>query len=125
MTTDSIPQTTPAVPAPVAPGIPDTVARLRETFATGRTRSVEWRKQQLKALERMMAENEAAIAEALAQDHGRRAFEAWMTDVAPLPRRPATPPRTSASGCGASTGCSRCRSCPAAAGSSTSRTAPC
>ena len=33
MTTDSIPQTTPAVPAPVAPDIPGTVARLRETFA--------------------------------------------------------------------------------------------
>ena len=84
MTTDSIPQTTPAVPAPVAPGIPDTVARLRKTFASGRTRSVEWRKQQLKALETMMVENEAAIVEALAQDHGRGAFESWMTDVAPV-----------------------------------------
>ena len=84
MTTDSIPQTAPAVPAPVAPGIPDTVARLRKTFASGRTRSVEWRKQQLKALETMMVENEAAIVEALAQDHGRGAFESWMTDVAPV-----------------------------------------
>jgi aldehyde dehydrogenase (NAD+) len=84
MTTDSIPQTTPAVPAPVAPGIPDTVARLRQTFATGRTRSVEWRKQQLKAIEKMMTENEAAIIEALAADHGRGAFESWMTDVAPV-----------------------------------------
>ena len=69
-----------AVPAPVAPDIPETVARLRKTFATGRTRSVEWRKQQLKALERMMAENEAAICEALAEDHGRGPFESWMTD---------------------------------------------
>ena len=45
--------------APVAPGIPDTVARLRATYATGRTRTLEWRKQQLKALETMMVENEA------------------------------------------------------------------
>ena len=57
MTTDSIPQTAPAVPAPVAPDIPETVGRLRATFATGRTRSVEWRKQQLLALEKMMVDN--------------------------------------------------------------------
>ena len=54
MTADSIPQTAPPVPAPVAPDIPATVARLRATFATGRTRPVEWRKQQLKALAAMM-----------------------------------------------------------------------
>lgn len=35
MTTDSIPRAAPAVPAPVAPDIPETVARLRATFATG------------------------------------------------------------------------------------------
>jgi aldehyde dehydrogenase (NAD+) len=83
MTTDSIHQAAPAVPAPVAPGIPDTVARLRKTFATGRTRSVEWRKQQLKAIEKMMAENEGAIAAALEKDLGRKPFEAWLADIAP------------------------------------------
>ena len=31
--------------------IPATVRRLRETFQTGRTRSIDWRKQQLRALE--------------------------------------------------------------------------
>jgi aldehyde dehydrogenase (NAD+) len=81
MTTDSIPQSAPAVPAPVASDIPATVARLRETFATGRTRSIEWRKQQLKALERMMVENEAAVAAALEQDLGRNRFEAWLADI--------------------------------------------
>jgi len=84
MTTDSIPHAAPAVPAPVAPGIPETVSRLRATFATGRTRGVEWRKQQLKALEALMTENEAAILEAVAEDHGRAPFETWMTDVAPV-----------------------------------------
>ncbi|HEX7429931.1 MAG TPA: aldehyde dehydrogenase family protein, partial [Mycobacterium sp.] len=81
MTTDSIPQTTPAVPAPVAPDVPGTVARLRETFLSGRTRSIEWRKQQLRALEKLMAENEPAIAEALATDLGRKPFEAWLADI--------------------------------------------
>ena len=34
--------------------IPAIVRRLRETFATGRTRSIDWRKQQLRALEQLM-----------------------------------------------------------------------
>ena len=42
--------------------IPTIVRRLRQTFATGRTRSIEWRKEQLRALERLISENEAAIA---------------------------------------------------------------
>jgi aldehyde dehydrogenase (NAD+) len=82
MTTDSMHQAAPAVPAPTAPDIPGTVARLRETFATGRTRSIAWRKQQLKALERMMVDNEAAVAAALEQDLGRNRFEAWLADIA-------------------------------------------
>ncbi|AFM14921.1 NAD-dependent aldehyde dehydrogenase [Mycolicibacterium chubuense NBB4] len=73
--------------APVAVGdhaqdIPAIVRRLRDTFATGRTRSVEWRKQQLKAMERMVLENEAAIAAALEEDLGRKPFEAWLADIA-------------------------------------------
>ncbi len=62
--------------------IPGTVRRLRETFKTGRTRSLEWRKQQLRALERLMLENEPAIAAALEQDLGRKPFEAWLADIA-------------------------------------------
>jgi aldehyde dehydrogenase (NAD+) len=81
MTTDSIPQTTPAVPAPVVTNVAETVARLRQTFDTGRTRNIEWRKQQLRALEKLMAENEPAIAEALATDLGRKPFEAWLADI--------------------------------------------
>ena len=55
---------------------------MRDTFATGRTRSLDWRKQQLRALEKMMVENEAAIADALEQDLGRKPFEAWLADIA-------------------------------------------
>lgn len=78
MTTESV-----APPAQATqPDIPATVRRLRETFASGRTRSLGWRKQQLLALEKMMVENETAIAAALEQDLGRKPFEAWLADIA-------------------------------------------
>jgi len=62
--------------------IPKIVAGLRQTFATGKTRSVEWRRAQLRALEKMIAENEPAIADALAKDLDRSPFEAWLADAA-------------------------------------------
>jgi aldehyde dehydrogenase (NAD+) len=68
--------------AVTSPDAAKTVARLRETFATGKTRPVEWRREQLRNLERMMAENEAKIADALAEDLCRKPFEAWMADTA-------------------------------------------
>ncbi len=79
MTTESV---APATAATTTPDIPSTVRRLRETFASGRTRSVEWRKQQLQALEKMMVDNEGAVMEALEKDLGRSPFEAWMADIA-------------------------------------------
>jgi aldehyde dehydrogenase (NAD+) len=79
MTTESVAPE--AVAAPTV-DIPATVRRLRETFASGRTRSIDWRKQQLRALERLMNENEPAIAAALEQDLGRKPFEAWLADIA-------------------------------------------
>src|ERR1700712_3591064 len=78
--TDKVTAPPPAVAQAV--DIPAVVARLRATYATGRTRDVAWRKQQLQALERMVTENETAIAEALAQDVGRQPFEAWLADIA-------------------------------------------
>jgi len=62
MTTESVAPE--AVHTPTV-DIPATVRRLRETFASGRTRSIDWRKQQLRALERLMLENEPAVAAAL------------------------------------------------------------
>ena len=70
-----------ATGAPIV-DIPATVRRLRETFASGRTRSIDWRKHQLRALEQMMVENEPAVAAALEQDLGRKPFEAWLADIA-------------------------------------------
>jgi aldehyde dehydrogenase (NAD+) len=79
MTTESA---APAAATTSKPDIAGTVKHLRETFATGRTRSVDWRKQQLQALEKLVEENEPAIAAALEQDLGRKPFEAWLADIA-------------------------------------------
>src|SRR6201997_2349431 len=59
-----------------------TVARLRQTFATGRTRDIEWRKAQLLQLQKLTEENEAAIAAALADDLDRNPFESFIADIA-------------------------------------------
>jgi aldehyde dehydrogenase (NAD+) len=55
---------------------------LRRVFATGRTRPLEWRLEQLRGIERLVDEREADIAAALAADLGRSAAEAWLGDVA-------------------------------------------
>ncbi|HZU46036.1 MAG TPA: aldehyde dehydrogenase family protein [Mycobacterium sp.] len=81
MTTHAAANTT-DTSAPVASDIQHTVERLRKTFATGRTRGLEWRRTQLRAIEKMMAENEAKIAEALHADLCRKPFEAWLADTA-------------------------------------------
>ena len=69
-------------PSQATEDIPSVVRRLRDTFKTGRTKSIDWRRQQLKAMERLALENEQAIAAALEQDLGRKPFEAWLADIA-------------------------------------------
>jgi len=75
MTTESL-----STAADTAADIPAIVAGLRTTYATGRTRDLQWRKRQLLALARAMEENETAIAKALEHDLGRKPFEAWLAD---------------------------------------------
>ena len=58
------------------------LAQVRTVFNAGRTRSVAWREEQLRAIERMCEEREAEISEALIRDLGRSAFEAWLGDIA-------------------------------------------
>ncbi|ORB75133.1 aldehyde dehydrogenase family protein [Mycobacterium scrofulaceum] len=84
MTTESVtPKASVANGAASAPAnIPATVERLRKTYATGRTRDVEWRRRQLLQLAKLMEENEAAIAAALAEDLDRSPFEAFIADIA-------------------------------------------
>jgi aldehyde dehydrogenase (NAD+) len=82
MTTESVAPKTQESERETSTGVAETVARLRKTFASGRTRSVEWRKQQLLALQALMEENEDAVTKALAEDLDRNAAEAFIADVA-------------------------------------------
>ncbi|MEU6814359.1 aldehyde dehydrogenase family protein [Streptomyces sp. NPDC046860] len=59
----------------------DTVARLRDTFRTGRTKSVEWREEQLRRLRAMLTEHGADLAAALHADLGKSATEAHRTEI--------------------------------------------
>lgn len=59
-----------------------TVNRLRATFATGRTRPLEWRRRQLRGIQRLLKERESDIAAALAADLGRNPHDSWFGDVA-------------------------------------------
>ena len=64
--------------------IPAVVARLRETFRSGRTRPLEWRLGQLEALERLLTERERDFVAAVVADLGRNEVDAWLADVAPV-----------------------------------------
>jgi aldehyde dehydrogenase (NAD+) len=70
------------VHAPETTGSADLLADLRRVFGTGRTRVLEWRLEQLRAIERFLDEREPEIAAALAEDLGRSPVEAWLGDVA-------------------------------------------
>ncbi|WP_405551520.1 aldehyde dehydrogenase family protein [Streptomyces sp. NBC_01171] len=59
----------------------DTVARLRRTFRTGRTKSVEWRTEQLRRLRAMLTEHGDDLATALHADLGKSATEAHRTEI--------------------------------------------
>ena len=63
-------------------GSASVLADLRQVFATGRARALEWRLEQLRGIERFVEERESEIAEALAEDLGRSPVEAWLGDVA-------------------------------------------
>lgn len=59
----------------------DTVARLRATFRTGRTKPVEWRTTQLRRLRDLLTEHGDDLAAALHADLGKSAAEAQRTEI--------------------------------------------
>jgi aldehyde dehydrogenase (NAD+) len=61
--------------------IPAAVERLRQTFDSGKTKSLEWRRQQLAEIERLLRDHEGTFAEALKADLGKCRFEAVLTEV--------------------------------------------
>ena len=67
--------------AELSAGAGRVVGRLRSTFASGRTRPVEWRLEQLEGLGRMLVEGEDELVAALREDLGKPALEAWSADL--------------------------------------------
>ena len=62
-------------------GVAKTVAMLRDTFDSGKTRPAAWRKTQLKALRQLLTEGQDEIAEAMRHDLGKAPAEGWVTEV--------------------------------------------
>merc|ERR1712141_958333 len=60
---------------------PKMMQSLRQSFATGRTKPIEWRIQQLNGLLRMYEENETIFAEALHKDLRKPKFEAVLAEI--------------------------------------------
>ena len=61
--------------------IGEAVEGAREVFNSGRTRSLEWREQQLAGLQRMLGKHGQEIAEAVHRDVGKPVMDAFMSDV--------------------------------------------
>lgn len=61
--------------------IPDVVSRLRKSFASGRTKPLSWRREQLGALKRMLLEQEDDFLAALQADLAKNATEARRTEL--------------------------------------------
>lgn len=57
------------------------LAELQQTFRSGKTRTYEWRLQQLQQLVRMIDENEQAFIEALRKDSGKAEFTALAGEI--------------------------------------------
>jgi acyl-CoA reductase-like NAD-dependent aldehyde dehydrogenase len=68
---------------PLATPIENTVDQLRATFDSGRTRSYQWRSDQLRSLGALLTEGEGALVDALVEDLRRTPFEAVLFDIAP------------------------------------------
>jgi aldehyde dehydrogenase (NAD+) len=59
----------------------DVVASLRQTFEDGLTRSLEWRREELRAFQRMLHEGGDELLDAMHADLGKPRVEARLTDV--------------------------------------------
>ncbi|XP_062102509.1 aldehyde dehydrogenase family 3 member F1 [Humulus lupulus] len=58
-----------------------TLAEVRQSFKSGRTRSVEWRKKQLRALIELIQDNEEKLFKALLEDLGKHPAEAYRDEI--------------------------------------------
>ncbi len=62
----------------------DAFEKARSAFESRRTRSVAWRIDQLRSIERLVSEGEDELVRAMAKDFGKPRVEAWATDLAPV-----------------------------------------
>ncbi|CDP01945.1 unnamed protein product [Coffea canephora] len=67
-----------------SPGLARNLAELRQTFRSGKTRGLEWRKAQLRAILKLLDENEDSIFDALQQDLGKHPVESYRDEVGVL-----------------------------------------
>jgi aldehyde dehydrogenase (NAD+) len=79
--TDTADRTEPGTATPTTEGFAELVDGLRATFRTGRTRPIEWRREQLGAMHRMLVDHEDDFVEALRADLGRPPLEAYAADI--------------------------------------------
>jgi len=61
--------------------IQQTYERLHSSFLSHKTISLQWRRQQLEQIALMLREHELEFATALADDLGKSATEAWVTEI--------------------------------------------
>jgi aldehyde dehydrogenase (NAD+) len=61
--------------------VKDTLERLRHTFETGKTRSIEWRLKQLTEIERLLREHEKDFVEAVRADLGKSRYETMLAEI--------------------------------------------
>ncbi|XP_013617278.1 PREDICTED: aldehyde dehydrogenase family 3 member F1 isoform X1 [Brassica oleracea var. oleracea] len=61
--------------------VDQSLREMRETFASGRTRSVKWRKTQLEAIIEMVKDNEDKMCDVLFQDLGKHSTEAFRDEL--------------------------------------------
>lgn len=57
------------------------VASLRAVYESGRTRSLDWRKEQLKGIARMLVEEEKSFLDALEADLGKSKIDAYISEI--------------------------------------------
>jgi len=69
------------VPSTEVDSIPPLVARLRESFDRGHTRSYAWRRAQLQQMIKLVDERGDLLVRALAEDFGKPEFEARAADI--------------------------------------------
>lgn len=68
---------------PSAGSITETIDRLRATFESGRTRSLDWREEQIEGISRFLREHADDLVDAMHADLGRPPTEGWVADIGP------------------------------------------